>query len=103
MQHGEMCEHNVTEQLFADPQHPYTRRLLASEPRGRPQPLPEGSGTILEANGVRVCFMLRHGAFRRALIGSSRSTISASNFAAMRRWGWSASPVPARPPSARRC
>ncbi|RWC88367.1 MAG: ABC transporter ATP-binding protein [Mesorhizobium sp.] len=63
MQHGEMCEHNVTERLFADPRHPYTQRLLASEPRGRPQPLPEGSGTILEADGVRVCFMLRHGTF----------------------------------------
>ncbi|TIW45201.1 MAG: ABC transporter ATP-binding protein, partial [Mesorhizobium sp.] len=63
MQHGEMCEHNITERLFADPQHPYTRRLLASEPRGRPQPLPEGCGTILEANRVRVCFMLRHGSF----------------------------------------
>ncbi|WP_256753939.1 ABC transporter ATP-binding protein [Mesorhizobium sp. Mes31] len=63
MQHGEMCEHNVTERLFADPRHPYTRRLLASEPRGRPQPLPEGCGTILEASGVRVCFMLRHGTF----------------------------------------
>ncbi|MBZ9811840.1 ABC transporter ATP-binding protein [Mesorhizobium sp. BR1-1-9] len=63
MQHGEMREHNVTERLFSDPQHPYTQRLLASEPRGRPQPLPEGSGTILEANGVRVCFMLSHGTF----------------------------------------
>ncbi|MCZ8545854.1 ABC transporter ATP-binding protein [Mesorhizobium qingshengii] len=63
MQHGEMCEHNVTERLFADPRHAYTRRLLASEPRGRPQPLPEGCGTILEASGVRVCFMLRHGTF----------------------------------------
>ncbi|TIS11025.1 MAG: ABC transporter ATP-binding protein, partial [Mesorhizobium sp.] len=30
MQHGEMREHNVTERLFADPQHPYTKRLLAS-------------------------------------------------------------------------
>ena len=63
MQHGEMCEHNVTERLFADPRHAYTRRLLASEPRGRPQPLPQGCGTILEASGVRVCFMLRHGTF----------------------------------------
>ncbi|MFD1981726.1 ABC transporter ATP-binding protein [Mesorhizobium newzealandense] len=63
MQLGEMCEHNVTERLFADPQHPYTRRLLASEPRGRPKPLPDGSSTILEASGVRVSFMLRHGSF----------------------------------------
>ncbi|TIS25044.1 MAG: ATP-binding cassette domain-containing protein, partial [Mesorhizobium sp.] len=63
MQHGEMREHNVTERLFADPQHPYTKRLLASEPHGRPKPLPEKSSTILEANGVRVCFTLRHGTF----------------------------------------
>ncbi|KUM26574.1 microcin ABC transporter ATP-binding protein [Mesorhizobium loti] len=63
MQHGEMREHNVTERLFAEPQHPYTQRLLASEPRGRPKPLPDKSGTILEANGVRVCFTLRHGTF----------------------------------------
>jgi peptide/nickel transport system ATP-binding protein len=63
MQHGAMCEHNITERLFANPQHPYTQRLLASEPRGRPQPLPERSGAILEANDVRVCFMLRHGSF----------------------------------------
>ncbi|MFC3321045.1 ABC transporter ATP-binding protein [Mesorhizobium cantuariense] len=63
MQHGEMCEHNVTERLFADPQHPYTRRLLASEPHGQPKPLPAGCGTILEASDVRVSFMLRHGTF----------------------------------------
>ncbi|RVD13856.1 ABC transporter ATP-binding protein, partial [Mesorhizobium sp. M7A.F.Ca.ET.027.02.1.1] len=63
MQHGEMCEHNVTERLFANPQHPYTRRLLASEPHGQPKPLPEGCGTILEASGVHVSFMLRHGTF----------------------------------------
>ncbi|TIN30897.1 MAG: ABC transporter ATP-binding protein [Mesorhizobium sp.] len=63
MQHGEMCEHNITERLFADPRHPYTRRLLASEPHGQPKPLPEGCGTILEASGVRVSFMLRHGTF----------------------------------------
>ena len=61
MQHGEMREHNTTEQLFANPQHPYTRRLLASEPREQANPLPEGSDVILDARGVRVSFMLRHG------------------------------------------
>ncbi len=63
MQHGEMREHNLTVQLFADPQHPYTKHLLASEPRGRANPLPEGSNIILDAKGVRVSFMLRHGGF----------------------------------------
>ncbi|MBW9051250.1 ABC transporter ATP-binding protein [Rhizobium mesosinicum] len=65
MQHGEMREHNVTEQLFANPQHPYTKHLLASEPRGQANPLPEGSDIILDARGVRVSFMLRHGGFFR--------------------------------------
>ncbi len=63
MQHGEVREHNITEALFADPQHPYTRHLLASEPRGQANPLPEGSDVILDAKGVRVGFMLRHGTF----------------------------------------
>jgi peptide/nickel transport system ATP-binding protein len=63
MQHGEMREHNRTEEIFASPQHPYTKHLLASEPRGRAKPLPEGCDTILEGKGVRVSFMLRHGTF----------------------------------------
>ena len=63
MQLGEVREHNVTEALFANPQHAYTRHLLASEPRGQANPLPEGSDIILDAKGVRVSFMLRHGTF----------------------------------------
>lgn len=61
MQHGEMREHNTTEKLFAAPQHPYTKRLLASEPRGTAKPLPENSGVLLTASGVRVSFMMRYG------------------------------------------
>ncbi|MBB4227457.1 ABC transporter ATP-binding protein [Rhizobium mongolense] len=63
MQHGEMREHNTTERLFANPQHPYTKHLLGSEPRGQAKPLPENSEIILDARGVRVSFMLRHGTF----------------------------------------
>ncbi|AYM65441.1 ABC transporter ATP-binding protein [Agrobacterium fabrum] len=61
MQHGEMREHNITEKLFEAPQHPYTKRLLASEPRGTAKPLPENSGVLLTASGVRVSFMMRYG------------------------------------------
>lgn len=61
MQHGEMREHNTTERLFAAPQHPYTKRLLASEPRGTAKPLPENSGVLLTASGVRVSFTMRYG------------------------------------------
>jgi peptide/nickel transport system ATP-binding protein len=61
MQHGEMREHNTTERLFAAANHPYTRKLLASEPHGTAKPLPENSGVLLTADGVRVSFMMRYG------------------------------------------
>ncbi|MGR8928323.1 ABC transporter ATP-binding protein (plasmid) [Rhizobium leguminosarum] len=63
MQYGEVREHNTTEALFANPQDIYTKHLLASEPRGQANPLPEGSDVILDAKGVRVSFMMRHGTF----------------------------------------
>ena len=63
MSQGEVKEHNTTEALFADPVHPYTRRLLASEPRGAADPLPAGSPVILEGKDVRVAFTLRRGGF----------------------------------------
>ncbi|SCY44027.1 ABC transporter ATP-binding protein [Rhizobium sp. NFACC06-2] len=61
MQHGEMREHNTTEKLFEAPQHPYTKKLLDSEPHGTAKPLPENSGVLLTASGVRVSFMMRYG------------------------------------------
>ncbi|AYG68370.1 MULTISPECIES: ABC transporter ATP-binding protein [unclassified Rhizobium] len=63
MQHGEMREHNTTEALFAQPQHPYTQHLLTSEPRGQAKPLPPNCDTVLEGKSVKVAFMLRHGSF----------------------------------------
>ncbi len=66
MQHGVMREHNTTLALFANPQHPYTKRLLASEPKGSANPLPANSPIILDGKGVRVSFMLKRGGFFRS-------------------------------------
>ncbi|MCF1432505.1 dipeptide ABC transporter ATP-binding protein [Agrobacterium vitis] len=63
MQNGEVKEHNTTTALFENPQHPYTRHLLASEPKGMANPMPVDSATILEGRDVRVSFMLKHGGF----------------------------------------
>jgi peptide/nickel transport system ATP-binding protein len=65
MQHGEVKEHNETQALFANPQHPYTRRLLSSEPKGIAQPLDENTGTILQGKGVRVVYTLKKGGMFR--------------------------------------
>ncbi len=65
MQHGEMREHNTTRALFEAPRHPYTRRLLASEPQGIAMPLPANAEPLLTARDVRVSFMMRHGGIFR--------------------------------------
>ncbi|HXV30579.1 MAG TPA: ABC transporter ATP-binding protein, partial [Sinorhizobium sp.] len=65
MQLGEVKEHNTTEALFANPQHAYTRRLLASEPSGSANPLPDNAPIVLDGRNVRVSFMLKKGSFFR--------------------------------------
>ena len=65
MQNGEVKEHNTTVALFQNPQHPYTRHLLNSEPKGNANPLPVDSAAILEGRNVRVSFMLKAGGFFR--------------------------------------
>jgi peptide/nickel transport system ATP-binding protein len=65
MQHGEVREEGPTETIFSNPQHPYTRRLLGSEPKGRADPSQVGTETVLEGRNIRVTYNLRKGgAFR---------------------------------------
>lgn len=40
--------------LFADPQHPYTRQLLAAEPQGEPPPEVIDAPEILSSTDLRV-------------------------------------------------
>jgi peptide/nickel transport system ATP-binding protein len=62
MQNGSVQEHNATEALFANPQHAYTRHLLASEPKGTALPLEEGAhDTVLEGKEVKVTYTLKRG------------------------------------------
>jgi microcin C transport system ATP-binding protein len=46
MKGGEIVEQGPAAEIFANPQHPYTRKLLAAEPKGRPEPgARRGGGT----------------------------------------------------------
>ncbi len=67
MQHGEVREEGPTEAIFTNPQHPYTRRLLASEPRGEALPIAADADAVLKGEAVRVCFTLRKGGAFRAV------------------------------------
>ncbi len=61
MQHGQVREEGPSERLFCDPQHPYTKRLLGSEPRGRANPVLGSPETVLEGKDIRVTYRLRRG------------------------------------------
>jgi peptide/nickel transport system ATP-binding protein len=63
MQNGEVKEHNRTEALFSNPQHSYTRHLLASEPKGKAQPFEADAPVVLEGKRVKVAFTLKRGGF----------------------------------------
>ena len=65
MRHGEIVESGPVEAVFANPQHPYTRMLIDSEPRGRPVTVPVGAETLLTAENVRVIFATQSGLLRR--------------------------------------
>ncbi|WP_341312630.1 dipeptide ABC transporter ATP-binding protein [Paraburkholderia sp. IMGN_8] len=54
MEKGVLVETNTTEALFADPQHPYTKRLLDSEPQRAVEPIEAGARRLLEVQGLAV-------------------------------------------------
>jgi microcin C transport system ATP-binding protein len=65
MTQGEIVEAAARDELFANPRHPYTRRLLAAEPKGRAVPAPEDAPVLVEGDSLKVWFPVRSGLFRR--------------------------------------
>ena len=56
MQKGELVEFKETEALFANPEHDYTHKLLASKPTGKPKPIPADAKDIIQVENVNVVF-----------------------------------------------
>ena len=67
MRAGEVVETGSVAELFASPQHPYTRQLLAAEPKGEPPPEVADAPEVIASDGLKVWFPLKRGVLQRVV------------------------------------
>ncbi len=67
MRQGEIVEQGETQSVFQNPQHEYTKHLLAAEPKGQVEPMAADAPEILKAEKLSVLFPIKQGVFRRVV------------------------------------
>lgn len=77
MQGGEIVEQGPAAEIFANPQHPYTKKLLAAEQKGGPAPIPDGAAEVVRTDKLRVWFPIQRG-FLKKTVGHVKAVNEAS-------------------------
>ena len=67
MTQGEIVETGPTAEIFNNPQHAYTKHLLAAEPKGRPSKLDKNAPTVMQGDDVKVWFPIKQGFMRKTV------------------------------------
>ncbi len=67
MSKGKIVEQGPVERIFTAPEHPYTRALLAAEPKPDPAPLQPSAPVVVQTNGLKVWFPIKRGVLRKTV------------------------------------
>ena len=67
MTDGKIVETNETAELFDNPQHAYTRHLLAAEPKGIAPKPNKNAAIVVETDNLKVWFPVKRGLMRRTV------------------------------------
>lgn len=67
MTKGKIVETGTVEQIFTNPQHPYTKQLLAAEPEGEPRPADRSRPVVMECKDLKVWFPIKSGFFKKTV------------------------------------
>ncbi|MFL6950841.1 MAG: ABC transporter ATP-binding protein, partial [Xanthobacteraceae bacterium] len=65
MSKGKIVEQGPVERVYTAPEHPYTRALLAAEPKPDPAPLQPDAPLIVETRDLKVWFPIKRGVLRK--------------------------------------
>ncbi|MBT3556639.1 MAG: ABC transporter ATP-binding protein [Rhodospirillales bacterium] len=67
MNDGEIVEQGGTAEVFANPQHAYTRHLLETEPGGAPGAADEHAPSLMSCDDLKVWFPIKRGILKRTV------------------------------------
>jgi microcin C transport system ATP-binding protein len=67
MTKGQIVEQGAVKDIFTAPQHDYTKKLLAAEPKGIAQPLPQSAPLLLKADHLKIWFPIKRGFLQRTV------------------------------------